>query len=115
MHDAQAGKITSIRFDKDEKFIVSTAEDGLIYIHLIDKENILKEASFQPLEGIEGIDYMAESQKEEIKADKMQEFFDQNPPYFAEVNYETDGLDLAYLASSVKLTEDVNEDIIDPT
>lgn len=65
-----------MRFDKDEKFIVSTGRDGLIYIHLIDKENILKEALFQPLEGVEGIDYMAESQKEEIRADKMREFFE---------------------------------------
>lgn len=75
----------------------------------------MKEALFQPLEGVEGIDYMPESQKEEIRSEKMKEFFEQNPPYFTEVNYENDGLDLAYLAASVKLTEDVNEDILDPT
>lgn len=46
MHDGHVGKITSVKFDKDEKFIVTTGEDGLVYSHLIDKENILKESVF---------------------------------------------------------------------
>jgi hypothetical protein len=61
MHDGHNGRITSARFDKEEKFMLSTGEDGLIYIHLIDKENMKKEAAFNPLDGIEGVDFMAES------------------------------------------------------
>jgi len=61
MHDGHTGKITSVKFDKDEKMVLTTGEDGLIYIHLIDKENIRKEATYNPLEGVEGVDFMAES------------------------------------------------------
>lgn len=49
MHDGHQGKITSAKFDKEEKIVLTTGEDGLIYIHLIDKENIKKEAVFNPL------------------------------------------------------------------
>ena len=95
--------------------MLSTGEDGLLYIHLIDKENLKKEAVFQPLEGIEGIDYMPESTREEIRREKLNELFEANPPYFSEIDPEKDGLDLSYLAQSLKLTEDVNDDILDPS
>jgi hypothetical protein len=49
MHDGQVGKLKSIRFDKQEKFILSTADDGLMFAHQIDKENIKREAAFEPL------------------------------------------------------------------
>ena len=114
MHDGHAGRITSVKFDKDEKFLVTTGEDGLIYSHLIDKENILKESVFQPLDGVEGVDFMPEYQREDIKAEKMREFFEANPPFFGEVDYDKDCIDHAFLAQSLKLTEDVNEDILDP-
>lgn len=67
MHDGQYGRITSVKLDREEKMLLSTAEDGLIYIHLIDKENMKKEAVFNPLEGVEGVDYMAEAQRDEIR------------------------------------------------
>ena len=74
-----------------------------------------REAVFNPLEGVEGVDYMAESQREDIRQEKMREFFETTPPYFTEVNPDQDGLDHAYLAKTLKLTEDINEDIIDPS
>lgn len=46
MHDGHNGKITSVKFDKEEKMVLTTGNDGLMYIHLIDKENIKKEATF---------------------------------------------------------------------
>jgi len=33
MHDGHSGGITSMKFDKDEKYFMTTAEDGLMYIH----------------------------------------------------------------------------------
>jgi hypothetical protein len=33
MHDGHSGTITAMRFDKEEKYIMTTAEDGLMYIH----------------------------------------------------------------------------------
>lgn len=45
----------------------------------------------------------------------MKEFFDANPPYFTEIDYDKDSIDHSYLAHSLKLTEDVNEDILDPS
>jgi len=115
MHDGHTGKITSVKFDKDERMVLTTGEDGLIYIHLIDKENIKKEATYNPLEGVEGVDFMAESQREEIRLEKVKEFFEANPPYFIEFDYDKDALDHAYLAQSLKIAEDLNEDILDPS
>lgn len=60
MHDSQSGKITAIKFDKDEKFVLSTSTDGLMFAHLIDKDNILKEASFDPFEDVENLEYFPE-------------------------------------------------------
>lgn len=95
--------------------MISTGDDGLIYIHQIDKDNMKREAAFNPLEGVEGVDFMAESQREEIRLEKMKEFFDSTPPYFTEIDHEKDALDHSYLAKALKLTEDINEDILDPT
>lgn len=70
MHDGHNGKITGIRFDKEEKYIMTSAEDGLMYIHQIDKECLKKEALFNPLAGVEGAEFMAESQREDITFEK---------------------------------------------
>lgn len=40
---------------------MTSAEDGLMYIHQIDKECIRKESLFNALAGVEGAEYMAES------------------------------------------------------
>lgn len=113
MHDGQTGRITSAKFDKDEKFLVSSGEDGLVYIHLLDKENLKRESAFYPLEGVEGIDFMPEMTREEIRQEKTREFFESNPPYFPEVDLDKDGIEHAYLAQAVKLTEEINDDILD--
>lgn len=104
-----------MRFDKDEKYLMTTAEDGLMYIHQIDKENIRKESKFEAFAGIEGIDYMPDAMKEDIRKEKSNQFFLDNVPYFPAVDKEADAINHAYLASSVRLTEEVNIDILDPT
>ena len=104
-----------MRFDKEEKYIMTTAEDGLMYIHQIDKENIKKEALFNALAGIEGAEFMAESQREDITFEKTKKFMEDNMPYFPEVDPESECINQAYLASSLRLTDEVNLDILDPT
>ena len=115
MHDGHNGKITAMRFDKEEKYIMTSGEDGLMYIHQIDKECLKKEALFNPLAGIEGAEFMAESQKEDIAFEKTKQFMLDNQPYFPEIDPESDCINQAYLASSLRLTEEVNLDILDPT
>ena len=81
-HDGQLGKITSVKFDVAEKLVISTAEDGLMYIHQIDRENIKKEAAYDPFEEVESLEYIPSDQLEQIRVEKWQEFYAQNPPYF---------------------------------
>lgn len=86
MHDAQQGRITSARFDKEERMMLTSGEDGLVYIHLVDRENVVKESGFDPLADVEGVDFMAEQNREELKQEKTRAFFEDNPPLFAELD-----------------------------
>lgn len=58
---------------------------------------------------------MPESTKEDIKSEKTKQFFLDNVPYFPEIDKEAECINQAYLASSVRLTEEVNIDITDPS
>ena len=61
-HDGEIGAISAAKLSYDERFIVSTGYDGLIFVHTIDKFMIQQEAKFEPLEGVEGTDFMPEDQ-----------------------------------------------------
>jgi phage major head subunit gpT-like protein len=50
-----------------------------------------------------------------MKAEKTKEFFDANLPVFREVDGDKDGIMVDYLTKPVKLTEELNEDILDPS
>lgn len=113
MHDGQQGKITSFRLDKEEKYAITTAEDGLMFVYQIDSSNIRREALFDPFAGIEGVDFMPEATKDEIREEKTKAFLADNEPYFFEVDRENDGINPALLASSVRLMEEVNIDVTD--
>ena len=115
MHDGHVGRITAFKLDKDEKFAITTAEDGLMYIHQIDKDNIRKEAVFDPFDGVDNLEYIPEITKDEIREEKFKEFFEGNPAYFGEIDREKDGIDHTYLAGTIKLTEEVNDDVVDPS
>jgi len=86
-----------------------------MYAHLIDKENIKREAVYQPLEEVENLEYIPEEQQAEIAANNWKEFRNTNRPTFALINPEQDCLDVGLLAQPVKTTEEINEDIIDPS
>ena len=59
-HDGEIGQISAAKLSYDERFLVSTGHDGLIFVHTIDKFMIQQESKFDPLEGVEGVDYMPE-------------------------------------------------------
>lgn len=114
MHDAHIGGITAFRLDKDEKYAMTTAEDGLMFVYQIDNSCLRKEATFDPFAGVEGIDFMPEATKDDIRAEKTRQFMDDNEPYFPDVDKDQECINQAVLAASVRLTEEVNVDITDP-
>jgi len=61
-HDGEIGSISSAKLSYDERFLVSTGYDGLIFVHTIDKFMIQQESKFDPLEGVEGTDFMPDDQ-----------------------------------------------------
>ena len=70
MHDGQTGRITSLQMDRDEKLVVTTGEDGIMYVHQVDKDNIRKEAVFDPFADVENLEYIPEITKDEIRQQK---------------------------------------------
>ena len=114
-HDGEIGAISAAKLSYDERFIVSTGYDGLIFVHTIDKFMIQQEAKFDPLEGVEGTDFMPEDQLKAIKEEKTNTFQMDNPPNLPEIDPHVDGLDKSNLAPQLKLpgeTEDIlNEEI----
>jgi WD40 repeat protein len=112
-HDGRDGQITAAILDRNQRFFITSSKDGLIYVHKIDIPNAFKETKFDPLLGVEGVDFMAQADKNEIIKQKMEEFTDSNLPLFANVDDHI--LDEASLAISIKNKQPVNEDITDPT
>lgn len=64
MHDGHRGRITSVKFDYSEKFLLSTGTDGLLYVYQIDKDMIKKESAFDPLDEIENPEYIPNDELE---------------------------------------------------
>ncbi len=60
------------------------------------------------------MDYIPNDELAQIKQNNWNEFRQANPTYFHEVDRANDGLEAAYLHGKLKLTDDVNEDIVDP-
>lgn len=48
-HDAHTGKINCVAFNSDETFMLTAAEDGLIFVHQFDKLAALEQNTFDPL------------------------------------------------------------------
>ena len=113
-HDGHFGKIAAARLSYDERFLVSAGHDGLIFVHTIDKFMIEHEAKFNPLEGVEGIDYMPEAQVEEIYEEKTKEFQEENPPNLPEIEQHIDGVDKTVLQQELTIPRDA-PDITDPS
>lgn len=113
-HDGYSGHITSAKMSHDERFIVSSGSDGLIFIHLIDKFMIQQEARFDPRDGIDGIEFMPEAQKKQSLIDAVVKFQDENQTNIPEVDKQIDKVDESLLAITLRIPKDT-PDIIDET
>jgi hypothetical protein len=60
-HDAHAGGISGAKFSFDERCLVTTGRDGMVFVHAIDKYMVIQEFQFNPLDGVAGIDFMPET------------------------------------------------------
>ena len=111
-HDGHFGRISAAKLSYDERFLVSAGHDGLLFVHTIDKFMIQQEAKFNPLEGVEGVDYMPEAQVEEVYAERTAAFHEENPPNLPEIEQLIDGMDKSVLQQELKIPKDA-EDITD--
>jgi len=85
-HDGHTGAISAAKLSFDERFLISTGHDGLLFVHTLDKYMIQAEAKYDPLDGIEGVDYMPEDQIAEIKEDNIKKFQEENVPNLPEID-----------------------------
>ena len=104
-HDGEIGSISAAKLSYDERFIVSTAHDGLIFVHTLDKFMIQQESKFNPLEGVEGTDFMPDDQVKQIRNDKTMAFHADNPPNLPEIDPHVDGLDRSNLRETLRIPE----------
>lgn len=102
-HDGEIGQISAAKLSYDERFLVSTAYDGLLFVHTLDKFMIQQESKFNPLEGVDGTDFMPEDQVREIRASRIASFQQDNPPNLPEIDPHVDGLDKSNLAPPLKI------------
>jgi len=56
-HDASM-PLTAAKLSFDERFVITCGADGLLMLHTFDKYMVIQEAKFDPLSGVEGVDYM---------------------------------------------------------
>lgn len=105
-HDGKLGSITAACMNKDDNFFMTASQDGLIYLFQFDRVCAMAEAKKDYLEGIEGVDFMGQMDKEELLQKKMKEFQDENPPVFAVKEEQL--LDEAALAITIKNKEPTN-------
>mmetsp|Transcript_34594 Transcript_34594/g.25749 ORF Transcript_34594/g.25749 Transcript_34594/m.25749 type:complete len:226 (+) Transcript_34594:852-1529(+) len=85
-----------------------------MYVHQIDRDGIKREALFDPEAEIENIEYIPSNELEQMIAERWARFREESPAYFHEVDRENDGVNFGKLAIPLKLTEEVNEDVVDP-
>lgn len=105
-HDGKMGYITHVCLNKDENFLFSASKDGLIYVHQFDRICSMNEARKDYLEGIDGVDFMSQYDKDALFEKKLKEYQDENPPVFPAK--EDQLLDEAALAITIKSKEPVN-------
>jgi hypothetical protein len=65
-HDGKLGHITSACINKDDNFFFSSSKDGLIYVYQFDRVCAMNEAKKDFLEGIEGVDFLSNLDREQL-------------------------------------------------
>jgi hypothetical protein len=57
-HDGHNGQITGCTFNKDQTFFITVGKDGLTNVHQFDKTATFEESLFDPLSGVEGVNFL---------------------------------------------------------
>lgn len=112
-HDAQTGSITAALLNFNEQFLLSVGADGMLFSHAIDKYMIQQESKFEPLAGVDGVDFMPTDQVATLKASKQATFKEENPSNIPEVDAQIDGVDDTQFAVTLRIPDEP-EDITDP-
>lgn len=114
-HDSYFGRVTKMAFNPDETQLLTSGQDGLLYIHQLDRDTMKIEATFNPLEDVEGLDFMPQSDVDALKIKNMEQFFRDRPVLFEEINKETDGINEDLLRQAIRVPEPKGVDVLDPT
>ncbi len=112
-HDAYGGGVRSVKFSFDERCVISVGAEGLLFVHVLDKYMILQESKFNPIAGVEGIDFMPESQVKEVIIERTKKFQSENEPNLPEIDAAVDGLDEILFSVSLRGLPESQEDITD--
>jgi hypothetical protein len=112
-HDVHACGVAATKFTFDERALLSAGKDGIIFVHTLDKYMVTQESKFNPLAGVAGIDFMPESQVQEIIEEKTREFHKNNEANIPEYDPTVDGLDETLFSVSLRGFPDVCQDILD--
>lgn len=57
-HDGHAGQITGCAFNNNQTFFITVGKDGLTNVHQFDKTAAVEENLFDPLAGVDGVQFM---------------------------------------------------------
>ncbi len=101
-HDAHGGGVRAVKFSFDERCIVSAGAEGLLFVHVLDKYMIIQESKFNPIAGVDGIDFMPQSQVEEVIVERTNKFQQENEPNLPEIDPSVDGLDEILFSVSLR-------------
>lgn len=112
-HDADVGSISKVKMNFDERFLLSAGQDGILFSYVIDKYMILQEADFNPLAGVEGVDYMPAEQIKEIIEKKVASFQKENEPNIPEIDPFVDGIDESMFSMTLRGIPENTRDITD--
>lgn len=113
-HDGHNGQITGCSFNKDQSFFVTVAKDGLTNVHQFDKTATYEENAYDPLEGVEGVNFLPAEEKTALAAKRLKEFQTEKAAIFAPIDPKEQGLDEASLAITIKTKDPIGVDA-DPT
>jgi hypothetical protein len=113
-HDTHTGSISAALLNFNEQFLLSVGKDGMLFSHAIDKYMIQQESKFEPLAGVEGVDFMPSDQVASLKETKVATFKEENPSNIPEVDAQIDGVDDTQFAVTLRIPDEP-EDITDPT
>jgi hypothetical protein len=70
-HDGHNGQITGAAFNKDQTFFITVGKDGLTNVHQFDKTATIEENDFEPLEGVEGVQFLPSEEKVRLAAKRL--------------------------------------------